>query len=111
MANEFGWDAWETIGSWLGMGAAGLYSIVKWIGSQKRKILNEVATLRESHEDHVEHMRDAHTKNEGRLIRLEEHEQNTEKRLSELQRLIERVDRKQDGQTELLLSIANQRRS
>ena len=109
MANDFYWDALETIGSWVGMGAAGAYSIVKWISGQKRKILTEVATLRESHEDHVDHMRDAHQENERRLIRLEEHEQNTEKRLSEMQRIIERVDGKQDKQTDLLLAIVNQR--
>ncbi len=90
----------------LALAAAGILGVAKWIATQKQKVLFEVAELRESHQDHVAKMREAHAENEGRLIRLEEHEQNTEQRLRELRTLIERVDSKQDGQTELLLTIA-----
>lgn len=106
MADDINWTALETLGSWAGLAAAGVLALARWISGQKKKILSEVADLRESHEDHVANMRSAHAQNHDRLIRLEEHQSTTERELRQLRNLMESLDVKQDKQMELLITIS-----
>lgn len=110
MTDEYNWSALDTIGTWTTIMATMLAGIAGWLRRQRQAILVEVASLRASHEKHVETMRDAHTKNEWRLIKLETHEVNNAEKLQGMHVMLKELNQKQDEQTKMIMSIFQQGR-
>ena len=110
MSDEYNWDALDTIGTWTALMATLLAGIANWLRRQRQSILTKVASLRASHERHVDVMRNAHANNEGRLIKLETHEMNTVEKLQGLNSMLKELNGKTDEQTKMIMKILEQRR-
>lgn len=110
MTDEYNWGALDTIGTWTALTTTVLAGIAGWLRRQRQSILGEVASLRASHEKHVDTMRTAHNNNEGRLIKLETHEMNTVEKLLGLNSMLKELNGKTDEQTKMIMKILEQRR-
>lgn len=110
MADDYNWSALDTLGTWTALIGAAAAGIVGWVRRQRQAILVEVASLRASHERHVDAMRLAHNNNEGRLIKLETHEVNSAEKLQSLSILLKELNHKQDDQTKMIMRLLEQGR-
>lgn len=99
---------WEAYGAMIGGATLILEAgrrLAAWIRERRQLLINQIEALRSSHEAHVQRMDIAHQENSNRLLKLENNELHNTRRLEEMSQTMKDIDRKQDDQTKLLMSI------
>jgi hypothetical protein len=109
-ADKIEWEGWGAMIGGVTLILEAGRRVAAWMRERRQALINQIEALRSSHEANVQHMDTAHQENSNRLLKLENNEMHNTRRLEEMSQTIKDIDRKQDDQTKLLMSILKGKR-
>ena len=109
-ADKIEWEGWTAMIGGLTLLLEAGRRLMGWFRERRQALIHQIEALRSSLSAHVTRMDTAHQENSDRLLKLENNEIHNTRRLEDLCQTMKDIDRKQDDQTKLLMSILKGKR-